>query len=412
MPIVPTEAINGRLERVAGGTFTDMAAKVKEQNLAVFGEGGSGKTVLLSSFYGASREPAFAAESLYKVLADDIGQGHRLRQNYLKMRRKAEAPETNRFTATPYSFTLKLQDSGDGKPAKAKPFDALRLVWHDYPGQWWTEEPSSAEEAARRVETFTKLLKSDVALVLVDGQKLLDYAGEEEKYLKSLLWGLRDGLERLKDDILTDGEPLTEFPRIWILALSKADLHPGLSAEGFQDLIVEKAAGDVSALRDTLKTFVQVPEALSLGEDFMLLSSAKFEPDKIEVTERVGLDLILPVATMLPLERLTQWAGKFDIPLKVLGGLVDHAEALAAVLAGPGAAVVPKFLAKIPKVGPILAPIAVPALAGAVKLGKSKLAEVHAQALADRDFLTAVLTQFRLDLDQGVEDHLFVKSLW
>jgi hypothetical protein len=389
-----------------------MAAKVKEQNLAVFGESGSGKTVLLSSFYGASRDPAFAGESLYKVLADDIGQGDLLRSNYLKMRRKAQAPETNRFTATPYSFTLKLTDPGDAKAAKAKPFDALRLVWHDYPGQWWTEEPSSAEEATRRVATFTRLLKSDVALVLVDGQKLLDYAGEEEKYLKSLLWGLRDGLEKLKDDILTDGEPLTEFPRIWILALSKADLHPGLSAEGFQDLVVEKAAGDVSALRETLKRFVQAPEALSLGEDFMLLSSAKFEPGKIKVTERVGLDLILPVATMLPLERLAQWVGKFDIPRKVLGVLADHTDALAAVLTGPGSAVAAKFLAKIPKVGPVLAPMAVPALAGAVKMGKSKLAEVHVQALAKQDNLTAVLTQFRLDLDQGVADHLFVKSLW
>ena len=240
-----------------------------------------------------------------------------------------------------------------------------------------------------------------------------NYAGEEEKYLKALLWGIRGGLEQLGDDILTDGEPLTEFPRIWILALSKADLHPGLNADGFRELIVEKAAGDVIALRDTLKTFVQVPEALSLGEDFLLLSSARFEPGKIEVAERVGLDLILPVATMLPLERLAQWAGKFDIPLKVLGGLVDHADALASVLASPGvAAVAKKFLAKIPKAGPVLAPIAVPALAGVVKLGKSKLEEVHAQALADRDFLTAVLTQFRLDLSQGVQDHLLVKSLW
>ena len=388
-----------------------MAVKVKEQNLAVFGESGSGKTVLLSSFYGASQEPSFLAESLYKVLADDTGQGTRLRQNYLRMRSQAEAPETNRFTATPYSFTLKLKDPGDGKAAKARAFNALRLVWHDYPGQWFTEEPSGAEEAARRVQTFTKLMKSDVALVLVDGQKLLDYAGQEEKYLKSLLWGLRDGLEKPKDDILTDGEPLTEFPRIWILALSKADLHPGLNAEGFQDLIVEKAAGDVSALHDTLKAFVQVPGALSLGEDFMLLSSARFEPGKIEVTERVGLDLILPVA-MFPFERLAQWAGKFDIPLKVLDGLVDHADALAALLTGPGAAVVRKFLTKIPKVGPVLAPIAVPALAEAVKLSKSKLEAVHARALADRDFLTAVVTQFRLDLDHGVEDHLFVKSLW
>ena len=189
-------------------------------------------------------------------------------------------------------------------------------------------------------------------------------------------------------------------------------MHPGLNAKGFQDLIIEKAAGDVSALHDTLKTFVQMPEALSLGEDFMLLSSARFEPGKIEVTERVGLDLILPVATMLPFERLAQWAAKFDIPLKVLGGLVDHADALAALLVGPGTAAAAKFLAKVPKVGPVLAPVAVPALAGAVKLGKSKLAEVHAQALADQDFLKAVVTRFRLDLDQGVDDHLFVKSLW
>jgi hypothetical protein len=161
-----------------------MAAKVKEQNLAVFGESGSGKTVLLSSFYGASQEPSFLAESLYRVLADDTGQGTRLRQNYLRMRNRAEAPEASRFTATPYSFTLKLKDPGDGKAAKAKPFDALRLVWHDYPGEWFTEEPSSTGEAARRVGTFTRLLKSDVALVLIDGQKLLDHAGEEEKYLK------------------------------------------------------------------------------------------------------------------------------------------------------------------------------------------------------------------------------------
>jgi hypothetical protein len=248
-----------------------------------------------------------------------------------------------------------------------------------------------------------------VALILVDGQRLLDYAGEEEKYLKSLLWGLRGGLEKLRDDIFADGGPLTEFPRVWVLALSKADLHPGLNAEGFQDLIVEKAAGDACALRDTLKAFVRVPGALSPGEDFMVLSSARFEPGKIEVTERAGLDLILPVATMLPLGRLAQWAGRFDIPLKVLGGLVDHADALAALLAGPGIA---KSLAKISKVGPVLAPIAVPALAEAVKPGKSKLEEVHAQALADRAFLTAVVTQFRLDLDHGVEDRLFVKSLW
>src|SRR5690349_23102655 len=34
----------------------------------------------------------------------------RLRGNYLRMRRQAEAPQATRFTATPYSFTLKVKD--------------------------------------------------------------------------------------------------------------------------------------------------------------------------------------------------------------------------------------------------------------------------------------------------------------
>ena len=386
--------------------------KVNEQNIAVFGESGSGKTVLISSFFGATQEGSFVSDSLYKVVADDTGQGTRLRQNYLKMKNAAEEPQPTVFAATRYSFTLKPNGGDTAKAAKSQPFSALRLVWHDYPGEWFTEDPSSEQEAMRRVETFTKLLKSDVALVLVDGQKLLDYAGEEEKYLKSMLWDLRGGLEKLKDDILEDGKPLAEFPRIWILALSKADLHPTLDAQGFQDLVVEKAAGDVAALRETLKGFVQLPEALSLGEDFMLLSSAKFEPGKIEVTQRVGLDLILPVATMLPLERIAQWADRFNIPLKMLGEFVDNTEAFAAVLTGVVAKVAAKFLSRVPKVGPVITTVAFPALVALVEFSTSKIEEIHAQAIADRDYLTATLAQFRLDLDRGVKDRLLVKSPW
>ena len=62
--------------------------------------------------------------------------------------------------------------------------------------------PAARRRRNRRVDTFRSLLRSDVALLLVDGQKLLDNKGEEERYLKSLLTNFRQGLLRLKDDLL------------------------------------------------------------------------------------------------------------------------------------------------------------------------------------------------------------------
>jgi hypothetical protein len=381
---------------------------VPEQHIAVFGGSGSGKTVLVSSFYGAAQEQSFLKESLFHVIADDTGQGNRLRQNYLGMKNAATVPGPTRFAATPYSFTIKPKDHGDAKSAKARPFDALRLVWHDYPGEWFEEEPSSEEESKRRLNTFRSLLRSDVALVLVDGQKLLDYAGEEEKYLKSLFWSLRDGILRLKDDLLDQGKPLTEFPRIWIIALSKADRHPDLDVHGFQDLVVERAAGDIASLHEALKGLVQGPEALSLGEDFLLLSSARFEPDKIEVSQRVGVHLVLPVATLLPLERLVQWSERLDLPRRLLDRLVDNADVFAQVLLGPNP--FRELVRRIPKVGPALDKFVIPVLAAAIRLGTPKVREMNLEARAKKDYLTAIMTQFRLELDQGVEDGVLVKS--
>ncbi|WP_438354653.1 TRAFAC clade GTPase domain-containing protein [Microbacterium sp. CJ88] len=393
-----------------------MASKVKVQEIAVFGESGSGKTVLLSSFYGATQEPSFDGENSYRVIADDMAQSASLKQIYLRMRNEAQTPSLTRLSAKPYAFTLRPKESTDPKAAqvaaKGKGFKALRLIWHDYPGEWFTEDPDTAEVATRRIETFRNLLSSNVAIVLVDGQKLLDYRGEEEKYLKSLFWGLREGLEKLKDDILADGEKLSQFPRIWIVALSKADLHPGIDVNGFQDLIIQKAASDLVALHDTVKGFVQQPQALSLGEDFLLLSSARFEPGKIEVTKRVGLDLILPIATILPFERAAQWADKLNLPLKMLGGLLSHTDEFKQFFATAGAPFIAKLVAQIPKVGPAIAPYTVPALIFAANAATAKVEQLHAKALADHDYVTATLTQFRLDLDRGVTDRVVTKNPW
>lgn len=381
--------------------------KVREQHIAVFGESGSGKTVLVSSFFGPTQEGSYKNE-LWDLVADETGQSNRLYKNYLGMKTKASEPMTTRFRSTTYYFSVKLK-GGDNDAAKKRPFDVLRLAWHDYPGEWFEEEPGSAAEQNRRTDTFRSLLRSDVAILLVDGQKLLDHRGEEKLYLKSLMFNFRQGLLRLKNDLLEDG-PIVEFPRIWILALSKADLLPDWDVDTFRDLVILEAAEDVERLRSTVAGFIETPAALSIGEDFMLLSSAKFElnsddrqPVGIDLTKRVGLDLILPVASLLPLERRVQWAAKFGIPRKVLESLADGAELLAAGIADGKFAPIEKFLIKVDK-GGMVAAMALPVLAEAVKLVGPKLKEMNVQARAKHDYLRATLTQFKLDLEQGVND--------
>jgi hypothetical protein len=144
---------------------------------------------LASSYFGPTQEKS-SSNDLWDLVADDTGLGNRLYKNYVGMRDHATAPAPTRFAGTTYYFSVKRKGGGNAK-AKKRPFDILRLAWHDYPGEWFEESPSSEEEANRRVDTFRSLLRSDVALLLVDGQRLLDYKGEEERYLKSVLTSFR-----------------------------------------------------------------------------------------------------------------------------------------------------------------------------------------------------------------------------
>ena len=222
-----------------------------EQHIAVFGESGSGKTVMVSCFYGATQEAQFLNSSLFNVTADDVGKGQQLQGLYLGMK-DSRRPTLTRFSSTRYAFTVKLKYKS-AKANSSKSFDAVRLVWHDYPGEWFERDVSGQEEVQRRVDTFRSLLGSDVAFLLVDGQRLLDNAGEEERYLKSLFGSFRTGLLRLEEQLLEDGKPLARFPRIWILALSKADLLPEFDVFGFRDLVIDKASADLDELRKVLE---------------------------------------------------------------------------------------------------------------------------------------------------------------
>ncbi|QUY61234.1 ATP/GTP-binding protein [Gulosibacter molinativorax] len=378
----------------------------------MFGESGSGKTVLLSSFYGATQQPQYLQKSLFNIVADDIGQGNRLLQNYLGMRDESRLPPPTQFAATSYSFSVKLKDSADRKARRTRPFDALRLVWHDYPGEWFEQDVSGPEEAKRRVDTFRSLLVSDVAVLLVDGQRLRDHAGEEERYLKSLLTNFRNGLLSLKDELLEDGRQLVQFPRIWVMALSKADLLPDMDVFGFRDLLIAKAGDDITLLREAMEGIVQGDDALAVGEDFLLLSSAKFEANRIEVTERIGVELILPLAAILPFERHVRWSQAKQIPGKVaenlLGGVgALGSNALAAALLGSKFRI-PGPIGRIQSVVGLVLPGGM--LNDAAGMAGAKLTAANAHALAKHDTLAATLTGFKLDLEKGEERHVLLRS--
>jgi hypothetical protein len=380
-----------------------MQSRVLEQHIAVFGESGSGKTVLVSSFYGATLESQFLNSSLFDVVADDRSQHTFLHQNYLGMRNRAQPPAPTRFAAKSYSFSVKLRDNSEAA-VKSRPFDALRLVWHDYPGEWFEQDVDGEEEAQRRVDTFRSLLSSDVALLLVDAQKLLDYAGEEERYLKSLIANFHTGLLSIKDELLVDGKPLVEFPRIWLMALSKADLMPDMDTFKFRDMLTEKVGGDLDQLARVIAGLVEASDALSVAEDFVLLSSAKFEPGEIKVAERVGLNLILPLAAILPFERHVRWNQAMQLPGKVAENLLSGASTLAAAL-------VARKIRLPGPVGKVLNLVNPTLVNAAAKLAGDKLREMNAQALARQDHLAAVLTGFRLDLDRAEKDNVLYRSL-
>lgn len=385
-----------------------------EQHISVFGESGSGKTVLLSSFYGAAQEPQNIKTAGFNVLAENPSQGTHLSQNYLGMKKSATVPEPNRFSSKMYSFLIKVKSQPGGRPASAQRFDALRLVWHDYPGEWFEHDVSGPEEAQRRVDTFRNLLQSDVAFLMVDGQRLLDNAGEEERYLKSLFTNYCNGLLLLRDDLLTDGKPLVTFPRIWILALSKSDLLADMNVYEFRDLLLEKAGDDIQKLRDVLGGLLDSNNALSVGEDFVIFSSAKFEANKIEVSKRVGLELVLPLASVLPLERKLRWLQAGKVARKVALKLAEDAGRMAAglgvVLGVFGAKLAISPNKAVAAIGILLVAVT-PSLVDWAKQAEEKLAKLDAEAMAKQDDLAAMLAGFRVDLERGEEEQTFLKSL-
>ncbi len=258
--------------------------------VAVFGESGSGKTMLLTTFYGHQQAARFKDSNGYWLTAKDAGQGAELLGTYYRLENDLVPPGT-RFRYTTYDFDFRARDM-------AKPFGFVR--WYDYPGGWWTES-RDGEEQRRKADLVKSLVGSDIALFLVDGQK---FRQSGENYLRRLFAQFRDELSRQREILLPlERRKLRRYPSIWVICLSKADLFDGYSAEDFRKQVLQCAADEIGFLRDELRSMVRRPDLVSIGEEFLLLSSAEFDPGSQHVkdpTKTIGIDLIAPISLSAP----------------------------------------------------------------------------------------------------------------
>lgn len=188
---------------------------------------------------------------------------------------------------------------------------------------------------------------------------------------------------------------------------------PDVEVADLRDMVILNAAHEVDQLRKLLERVVLGREALSVGEDFVLLSSAKFAPGMIEVSQRVGVDLVMPIASVLPLERFVRWAEARNLRGKVAEVLLGHASSVAGVvvvlvgLIGRAA----KRRGPIGAVATLISSVVSKEMIDeAVTLAGDKLREANANAAAKGDYLRAALTQFGIDLEDGEKRDILLRS--
>lgn len=374
-----------------------------DQQIALFGQSGSGKTALLCSFYGSAKDTEVAGEPVYALNARE-DRHNTLMSMYLGMKEDSKAPPATRFNSRKTTFALKQRNLPLKDAAKA---DQVCITWHDYPGEWFEGGADSESEKRGRVKTFRNLLESDVALFLVDGQKLRDHEGEEDRYLNYLFSGFIDSLDQIKEDLLQNGDLLKQFPRLWVIGLSKADLWPDMTVNDFENLLNKKAAQHINALRRKLLEFIDEDEHFSFGRDFVLLSSAKFTPGHIDVSQKKGIDVLLPLASVLPVERKLQWHKLKVQPLGLMGKLGDFG------VLDTAARFVGKAAAKFGNGGAQQAAaayafsVAVTRMTG---VAKEALKRHRDQEIKKGDFLTALAAEFTRVLGKAEEERVLVRD--
>ncbi|MDU3176114.1 MAG: hypothetical protein E6689_11950, partial [Corynebacterium striatum] len=219
-----------------------------------------------------------------------------------------------------------------------------------------------------------------------------------------------------REEILDGHEQLEQFPRIWVIALSKADLLPEMTAHDLQKMIILHAADELNGLRQVLADLVEGDKALSVGEDYAVLSSAEFAHGEIDVEQQKGLEAILPLATIFPIERYQRWAKLRILPAALLDEKLAKAgiSLIMTLASGFNAqSFAPNLLKKLPrrlagKWGKVqLIERIIQELAG---LAVPMLEEKRQKALENHNFYEMLLSDFVLKIRQSIEDGFLKRS--
>lgn len=288
-------------------------SEMQEIRIALFGQSSSGKTTLLASYFGNQQNDSFEKEHGYHLAVEDASIGNRLLSRYHKME-KGEFPRGTEIFET-YSFNFMVHELHE---------PSFKIVWYDYPGGWWENTPKLEVEKLERRKAFKALLQCYVGILLIDGER---YNNEGISYVNCLLDQFKNEIRNIKDSLATDGEPMTDFPKQWIMALSKADiLRESITAEDISKTIVSNGYEQLDGL-------AKVVDSKGFGSKYLLISSVKGKDSKVvNAHQYIGIQLLAPVACLSVLDELAKIVGRggcsgifkgIFIGLKDLVGFID-----------------------------------------------------------------------------------------